>query len=119
MPGRLPLRYQAPRPVDNHARDLPVLARATLGRNAYMYPCTRLVGETMNLGRGLVAEHRTSPHAQHHGPQLRLSGEVSGERCVGSAVRAPPRSRPKLPFDGLLGETRVACLSAGYDTGLA
>src|SRR6266581_2544373 len=119
MPRRLPLRHQAPRSVDNHARDLLVLARAALRRDAHVDARTPLVGEAMELGRSRMAEYGTRPYAQHRRPQPRLPGRIAGERGVGSAVQALPGPRAELPFDGLPGETRVACLFPGDDPGLA
>jgi len=69
LPGRLPLRRQAPRPVDNHTPDVPIPSGIPLDRNADVDPRARLVGETMYLGRGLVAEYGVMPYAQHRSPQ--------------------------------------------------
>ena len=39
------------------------------GRNADMDPRARLIGEIVDLGRGLVAECGAGPHAQDRGPE--------------------------------------------------
>ena len=73
LPGRLPPRHQAPRPVDNHPPNVPVPGGVLLGRNADVDLRAGLVGQAVNLGGGLVADHGAGPYAEHRGPQFRLS----------------------------------------------
>ena len=113
LPGRLPLRRQAPGPVDDHARYVPALAGAALCRNADVDPATRLVGEPVYFGGGLVAEHGTGPGAQHSRPEPALPGSISGKCRVGTAMHASPRARAKPPVNGFRGEASVAGLLPG------
>jgi hypothetical protein len=118
LPRRLPFRNQIPRSVDDHSPDGLVPTWALYHCNTYVDLPAGLVCQAVDLSRSLVAEHGTRPDAEHRGPQFRLPGQHSVEGRVDPVMQAPPRTRVKLPVDGLAGETRVVCLLPRDDTGL-
>ena len=109
LPGRLPLRPQAPRPVDDHTPDLPATGPA-VSRNTNVNRPDRLVDKAVNLGCRLVAERSAGSRAQDGGPQPRLSGEISCERGVGAPLQPLPDPRPEPSVDSSLWPAGVARL---------
>jgi hypothetical protein len=65
-----------------------------------MNTVSRLVPESLQLGRGLVAQHRVAARAQHRRPQQRPARRFPAERRVRPAVQPLPISLPRAGFHG-------------------
>jgi len=73
--------------VDDDSGDLAALGRAPPGGHRDVDEAAGLGAEALDLGRGLVAEHRPAPRPADRGPQLGRPRQLTGEGGVHAPVQ--------------------------------
>jgi hypothetical protein len=86
--------------VDDHARDVLPSGGMARGRNRDVDLRAGLVGQALDLGGSLVAEHGTGPGAEHSRAEQCLPWRLTGERRVDRTVYALPPPGVHPPLDG-------------------
>jgi hypothetical protein len=76
----------------------------------------RLVGEPLELGRGLVAQDRARPGPEERRPQLCTVARRSGEGQVDAAMNRSPPAAPQPELDHVRRQPGLEGLRAGHNS---
>src|ERR1700722_9581941 len=90
----MPRCLDDPRPMHDHTGDLAVSSRIAVAWDGHVNQRAWLLGQAVQLGSRLMAQHRVGPGPQEHGPELRLAPKVAREGRVHAPLNALPVREP-------------------------